>query len=74
MENYIGAKVIKGEEMDLNTFRRLYKGEAENPPNENQEGYHVRYPDGYDSWSPKEVFENAYRELTDFETKLINNG
>lgn len=31
-----------------------------------REGYHVRYtnPDGsfYDSWSPKHVFEEAYRE------------
>lgn len=33
-----------------------------------QEGYIVKYPDGYISWSPKEVFEEAYRELvcTDF--------
>ena len=29
------------------------------------EGYLVVYaPDGYESWSPKEVFENAYREVT----------
>ena len=26
------------------------------------EGYKVRYPDGYESFSPKEVFEEAYRE------------
>lgn len=24
------------------------------------EGYAVKYPDGYTSWSPKEVFEQAY--------------
>ena len=24
-------------------------------------GYRVRYPDGYESWSPKDVFEEAYR-------------
>lgn len=23
----------------------------------------IRYPDNYDSWSPKEVFEKAYREV-----------
>ena len=23
----------------------------------------VKYPDGYVSWSPKETFEKAYREL-----------
>ncbi|WOB06484.1 DUF2829 domain-containing protein [Piscinibacter gummiphilus] len=26
-----------------------------------QDGYAVKYPDGYISWSPKEVFEQAYR-------------
>ena len=26
-------------------------------------GYKVKYKDGYESWSPKEVFEEAYREL-----------
>lgn len=26
-----------------------------------EEGYRVRYSDGYTSWSPKEVFEEAYR-------------
>ena len=25
-----------------------------------QEGYAVRYPDGYESWSPKVAFEDAY--------------
>lgn len=23
-------------------------------------GYHVRYEDGYESWSPKDAFEKAY--------------
>ena len=26
-------------------------------------GYRVRYPDGYLSWSPKDVFEGAYQPL-----------
>ena len=26
-------------------------------------GYKVIYPDGYVSWSPKKVFEEAYREI-----------
>lgn len=33
-----------------------------------ENGYRVRYPDGYESWSPKEVFEKAYLELT------VNSG
>ena len=27
-----------------------------------KEGYEVRYADGYMSWSPKDVFEDAYRQ------------
>ena len=29
----------------------------------NTEGYAVKYPDGYISWSPKDVFEKAYQPL-----------
>ena len=34
----------------------------EKPSTENfdDEGYHVRYEDGYESWSPKDTFEKAY--------------
>ncbi len=28
-------------------------------------GYAVKYPDGYTSWSPKEVFESAYLPMGD---------
>lgn len=28
-----------------------------------KEGYAVKYADGYTSWSPKEVFEEAYQRL-----------
>lgn len=33
-------------------------------------GYRVLYPDGYISWSPKDVFEPVYREVT-FGEKLL---
>lgn len=29
-----------------------------------EDGYRVQYEDGYKSWSPKAVFEEAYRETT----------
>lgn len=29
-----------------------------------EDGYKVRYADGYESWSPKDVFEAAYLEVT----------
>ena len=38
---------------------------------EDHEGYLVIYPDGYESWSPKHVFEEAYREVSDKEKQLI---
>ena len=46
MEKYIGTKIIHAEPMEKD-------GRA---------GYKVVYdPDGYESWSPKDVFEDAYR-------------
>lgn len=40
-------------------------------PREPQEGYKVRYPDGYTSWSPKNVFEESYRPISRLEKDLI---
>jgi len=59
MKSYIGCKVIKAEKMD-----KEIDGEI-------RYGYKVVYPDGYTSWSPKYVFENAYREITKDEKELI---
>ena len=47
MKNYIGVKIEKAEPKEKNGVP----------------GYAVKYPDGYVSWSPKETFEKAYREL-----------
>lgn len=47
MKNYIGVKIVKAEPKEKNGVP----------------GYAVKYPDGYVSWSPKEIFEKAYREL-----------
>lgn len=47
MQAYYGAKLIHAE-----------------PANKGvDEGYFVKYEDGYTSWSPKEVFEKAYRPV-----------
>lgn len=62
MNQYIGTKIIKAEPMTrgaYNTFRGWAIPENENPADA---GYRVCYPDGYVSWSPKEVFEEAYRQ------------
>lgn len=34
-------------------------------------GYHVRYEDGYESWSPKDVFEKAYKIADTFKDRLV---
>jgi len=36
-----------------------------------QEGYAVKYADGYVSWSPKEVFENAYLPMGLDKTRIV---
>ena len=43
------------------------------PKNENPEdqGYLVEYEDGYESWSPKDVFERCYRLVTASEAHMV---
>ena len=61
---YVGTKALFAQSMtlgDYNTHRGWTIPENENP---NREGYLVQYPDGYISWSPKEVFDASYQEMT----------
>lgn len=54
MEKYLGVKLIQA------------KPQARQETSQDEsllEGYQVIYPDGYVSWSPKEVFEEAYRRI-----------
>lgn len=62
MKKYIGTKEIKAKPMTRGAYN-AFKGWVM-PSNEvaAEEGYFVEYPDGYTSWSPKKVFEEAYRE------------
>ena len=50
---------------EYNKYRGWTIPANENP---NDEGYLVKYQDGYESWSPKAVFEESYSEYD--ETKL----
>lgn len=70
MKSYIGAKIIQAEPMDECTFLSSMKGQ-DVTNRETREGYKVVYPDGYTSWSPKHVFETAYREVTEGEKDLM---
>jgi len=49
MRHYIGTKTVKAEPA-INDDTMA-------------DGYRVLYPDGYESWSPKDVFEEAYIAL-----------
>ncbi len=79
MKTYIGAKIIQGEPMDDVTFQIQYKfaSRDRDANEETKSGYHVVYanPNGeYHSWSPKDVFENAYREVTKGEVRMVVAG
>ncbi len=71
MKKYIGTKSVEAEVMDELTA--VEKGFAR--PNEDnhewRQGYHVRYEDGYESWSPKSVFEKAYKIADTFNDRLL---
>lgn len=72
MRKYIGTKTIeaepmlKGEAYEKGLLRTLSLDESEkrNP------GYHVRYEDGYESWSPAGVFNASYNPCDDFADRL----
>ena len=64
MKTYIGTKIIQAEP----AFRidgEIYPESGPVPRSMNrEEGYRVHYPDGYESWSPKGVFEQAHLPMT----------
>lgn len=64
MQKYIGTKIIEA----VPAIRKGGKVYEEGWPipksmDPTEKGYKVRYPDGYESWSPKDVFEEAYRPI-----------
>lgn len=63
MNQYIGTKLIEAEPA-YRCEGRIYSKSGPYPRDiKLEDGYEVRYPDGYESWSPKEVFEKAYLPL-----------
>ena len=62
MKKYIGTKQIEAESMTRgDAWGKHLLREKPSTENFDDEGYHVRYEDGYESWSPKDVFEKAYK-------------
>lgn len=63
MQYYIGTKMIQAEPA-IRVDGKVYPLSGPVPRSmEREEGYRVRYSDGYESWSPKAVFESAYLPL-----------
>ena len=70
MKTYIGTKIVNAEPMTSGVAQEKgYKTQKNMSMYAN--GYVVEYPDGYKSWSPKETFEAAHREVSSSEKKLI---
>lgn len=69
MKKYLGTKLVTAKPMTgedaeavlIKPAKQEYSGE----------GYLVRYEDGYQSWSPKEVFDKAYKPADNFIDRLI---
>ena len=65
LKKYIGTKVVEARPMNEIDAESIGYARKNSDHHEYREGYHVQYtnPDGstYDSWSPKDVFEEAYK-------------
>lgn len=64
MKKYIGTKRIEAEPMTMGEAYEKNLLQAGRVPNESEKdnaGYHVKYDGGYESWSPAEPFEKAYK-------------
>ena len=73
LQQYIGTKMIQAEPARrywMKDGEKLIVAHDEDKPQKVMDaltcenGYRIRYPDGYVSWSPKDVFEEAYRETS----------
>lgn len=80
MKLYIGTKFIKlywlhfkARPCSREEFDKLYPERVGKAGTDEPEGYLVEYPDGYQSWSPKSVFDNAYRVVTKDEVNLVSS-
>lgn len=62
MSMYIGTKVVQTTPMTMTVAQKVLGREIK-PATVEEDGYLVEYKDGYMSWSPKSVFDAAYRKL-----------
>ena len=73
MKKYIGTKQIEAEPMTMGeAYRRglLHAGRVPSESDKSKAGYYVKYDNGYESWSPADVFEKAYKLADTFLDRL----
>lgn len=73
MKKYIGTKEVEAEPMTMGeAYRRnlLQNGKMLNEANKDAPGYYIKYENGYESWSPKDVFDKAYKCSESFLDRL----
>jgi len=72
MYTYVTTKIVNAKPMTNKQFD-LYKTGVKNRLDVKEvPGYFVRYPDGYESWCPKDEFERTSRPVTAAEADSIN--
>lgn len=71
MKKYIGTKQVSATPA-WRIGGEIYPKDGVVPRVMNREdGYKVVYEDGYESWSPKDVFEKAYKVADTFKDRLV---
>lgn len=63
LKHYTSTKTVEAMPMTAGEFHELTK---RNPKNNGgyvpeEPGYYIKYPDGYESWCPKDTFERDYK-------------
>lgn len=68
---YIGTKIVVAKKMTRNAYDKMKNPNLAEELAEDQRGYVIQYEDNYVSWSPADVFERCYREITESEKRLM---
>jgi hypothetical protein len=71
MKTYIGSKILQAEPLTLGDYNQRRGWKIPSDENPLAPGYFLRYPDGYVSWTPKAVFEEAYRPVNPGEAAMM---
>jgi hypothetical protein len=72
VKTFIASKIVNGKPMTYFEFLSKVRNQEAPKDQQDQEGYLVIYPpDGYQSWSPKKVFDDTHREITAAEKEII---